>query len=180
MTVLEEHLALLLLGLQILQHNEATVTLLTFLTVSAVMAVSVMTAAPLKLNPGEIKVPLVKNGLDRPKNRYGRYGFRSFYSIFISTVGVDGARVCLWRFFLALWMVVVDLSQFPATPLSCDPEWFRSLWDICPYTPDSSWKLRIAPPTACWNHFLGVLSHHFKCEMKSPHLTDFSWDLVVF
>ena len=41
--------------------------------------------------------PLLENGLDRPKNRYGRYGFPSFYSIlkFISTVGVDGARVCL-------------------------------------------------------------------------------------
>ena len=25
---------------------------------------------------------------------------------------------------------------------------------------------------------LGVLSHHLKCEMKSPHLVAFSWDLV--
>ena len=58
--------------------------------------------------------PLPENGLDRPKNRYGRYGFPSFYSIFISTVGVDEARVFLWRFsFLALWVVVVDMSQFP-------------------------------------------------------------------
>ena len=42
-------------------------------------------------------------------------GFPSFYSIFISTVGVDGTRVCLWRFsFLALWVVVVvDIPQFP-------------------------------------------------------------------
>ena len=39
--------------------------------------------------------PLLKNGLDRPKNRYGRYGLPSFYSIFIATVGADGARVCL-------------------------------------------------------------------------------------
>ena len=39
--------------------------------------------------------PLLENGLDRPKNRYGRYGFPSFYIISISTVGVDGARVCL-------------------------------------------------------------------------------------
>ena len=39
--------------------------------------------------------PLPENGLDRPKNRYGRYGFPSFYSISISTVGVDGAGVCL-------------------------------------------------------------------------------------
>ena len=39
--------------------------------------------------------PLLENGLDRPKSRYGRSGFASFYSIFISTVGVDGARVCL-------------------------------------------------------------------------------------
>ena len=27
---------------------------------------------------------------------------------------------------------------------------------------------------------LGVLSHHLKFEMKSPHLVDFSWDLVEF
>ena len=39
--------------------------------------------------------PLLENGLDKPKNRYGGYGFPSFYSISISTVGVDGARVCL-------------------------------------------------------------------------------------
>ena len=38
--------------------------------------------------------PLLENGLDRPKNRYGRYGFPSFYRISISPVGVDGARVC--------------------------------------------------------------------------------------
>ena len=25
---------------------------------------------------------------------------------------------------------------------------------------------------------LGVLSHHRKCEMKSPHVVDFSWALV--
>ena len=31
---------------------------------------------------------------------YGRYGFPSFYSISISTVGVDAARVCLCRFSL--------------------------------------------------------------------------------
>ena len=60
--------------------------------------------------------PLLENGLDRPKNRYGRYGFPSFYSISISTVGVDGARLSLWRFsFCALWVVVVDISQFPVT-----------------------------------------------------------------
>ena len=34
-----------------IQHNEATVAVLTVLAVSAVMAVSVMTATPLKLNP---------------------------------------------------------------------------------------------------------------------------------
>ena len=39
--------------------------------------------------------PLLENGLDKPKNRCGRYGFPSFYSISIFTVGVDGARVCL-------------------------------------------------------------------------------------
>ena len=27
--------------------------------------------------------PLLEDGLDRPKNRYGRYGFPSFYSIFL-------------------------------------------------------------------------------------------------
>ena len=36
--------------------------------------------------------PLLENGLDRPRNCYGRYGFASFYNISISTVGVDGAR----------------------------------------------------------------------------------------
>ena len=35
--------------------------------------------------------PLLENGLDRPKNRYGRYGFPGSYSISISTVGVDEA-----------------------------------------------------------------------------------------
>ena len=34
-----------------IQHNEATVAVLTVLAVSAVMAVSVVTATPLKLNP---------------------------------------------------------------------------------------------------------------------------------
>ena len=34
-----------------IQHNEATVAVLTVLAVSAAMAVSVMTATPLKLNP---------------------------------------------------------------------------------------------------------------------------------
>ena len=60
------------------------------------------TPSPQKPFPGEIKVSTFtvaalfsKNGLDRPENRYGRYGFASFYSISISTVGVDGARVCL-------------------------------------------------------------------------------------
>ena len=27
---------------------------------------------------------------------------------------------------------------------------------------------------------LGVLSHQIKYEMKSPHLVDFSWDLVDY
>ena len=39
--------------------------------------------------------PLLEKGRDRPKNRYGRYGFHGVYSIFISTVGVDEARVFL-------------------------------------------------------------------------------------
>ena len=57
----------------------------------------------------------VENRLDKPKNRHGRYGFPGFYSISISTVGVDEARVFLSRFsFLALRVVVVDISQFPA------------------------------------------------------------------
>ena len=34
-----------------IQHNEATVAVLTVLAVSAVMAVSIITATPLKLNP---------------------------------------------------------------------------------------------------------------------------------
>ena len=36
--------------------------------------------------------PLLENGLDRPENRYGRYGLASFPSKSISTVGVDGTR----------------------------------------------------------------------------------------
>ena len=39
--------------------------------------------------------PLLENGFDRPENRYGRYGFASFDSLSISTVGVDGASVSL-------------------------------------------------------------------------------------
>ena len=59
--------------------------------------------------------PLLENGLDRPENCYGRYGFASFFaSISISTVGVDGATASLSSFSsLARWVVVVDISQFP-------------------------------------------------------------------
>ena len=32
----------------------------------------------------------------------------------------------------------------------------------------------------CDSQTLGVLSHHLKCEMKSPHLVDCSWDFVDF
>ena len=55
---------------------------------------------------------------------------------------------------------------------------------------------RVAPSTFLLNYFwaflgpcvwgrgrpcmLGVLSDHLQCEMKSPHLVDFSWDLVEF
>ena len=45
-----------------------------------------------KIWVGNRSGPLLENGLDRPKNRYGRYGFPSFYSNSISTVGVDGVR----------------------------------------------------------------------------------------
>ena len=35
--------------------------------------------------------PFLEDGLDRPKNHYGRYGLStSFYSISISTAGADG------------------------------------------------------------------------------------------
>ena len=60
---------------------------------------------------------LLENGLDRPENYYGRHGPASFYSISLSSVGVDGARVCLRRFsYLALWVVVVVVVDilFPA------------------------------------------------------------------
>ena len=86
--------------------------------------------------------PLLENGLDRPKNRYGRYGFPGFYSISISTVGVDEARVFLWRFsFLALWVVVVDISQFPARLISkelfCSTRWETALFTkYCPHRND--------------------------------------------
>ena len=39
--------------------------------------------------------PILENCLDRPENRYGRYGFAKFSSMSISTVGVDGTRVSL-------------------------------------------------------------------------------------
>ena len=59
-----EHLALLLLVLRI-QYNEATVAVLTVLVVSAVMAVSVMTATPLKVNP-PFSVILILGSAPRP------------------------------------------------------------------------------------------------------------------
>ena len=37
--------------------------------------------------------PLLEDRLDRPENRYGRYGFASFPSISVSTAGVARARV---------------------------------------------------------------------------------------
>ena len=37
------------------------------------------------------------------------------------------------------------------------------------------------PATVLWvPHSIGVLSHHLKCETKSPHLVDLSWDFVDF
>ena len=50
LAVLESTLPSVCLSYKI-QYNEATVAVLTVLAVSAVMAVSVMTATPLKLNP---------------------------------------------------------------------------------------------------------------------------------
>ena len=59
---------------------------------------------PIFLLPGEVKVrgnesiylhrsgPLLENGLDRPENRCGRYGFASFSSISISTVGFKSGK----------------------------------------------------------------------------------------
>ena len=45
--------------------------------------------------------PILKNGLDRPENRYGRYGFFAgfspAYSIYLAWL-VDGARDSLFRF----------------------------------------------------------------------------------
>ena len=52
-------------------------------------------AGETKVSTSTVAALFSKNGLDRPKNRYGRYGFPSFNSISMSTVGVDGARVCL-------------------------------------------------------------------------------------
>ena len=57
--------------------------------------------------------PLLDNGLDRPENRYGRYGFASFSGISISTVGWDGARISLSRFSFLAPGVVVDVIKFP-------------------------------------------------------------------
>ena len=76
--------------------------------------------------------PLLEDGLNRPKNRYGRFGFASFSSISISTVGLDGARVSLWRFsFVALWVVVVDISEFPVLQQS-ESSLKRELWVATP------------------------------------------------
>ena len=50
LVVLESTLPCFCLSYKI-QHNEATVAVLTILVVLAVVAVSVMTVAPLKLNP---------------------------------------------------------------------------------------------------------------------------------
>ena len=50
LAVLESTLPSICLSYEI-QHNEATTAVLTVLAVSAVVAVSVMTATPLKLNP---------------------------------------------------------------------------------------------------------------------------------
>ena len=51
LAVLESTLPYFCLSYKIQQQNEATVAVLIVLAVSAVMAVSVMTATPLKLNP---------------------------------------------------------------------------------------------------------------------------------
>ena len=63
--------------------------------------------------------PLLESGLDRPENRYGRYGFVSLSRICISTLGVDEARASLSRFsLLSLWVVVVvDVFQSRIWPL---------------------------------------------------------------
>ena len=55
--------------------------------------------------------PLRDNVPSRPENRCGRYGFVHFSSIFMSTVGVEGAE-------LALWAVVVQTSE--SVPRKCD------------------------------------------------------------
>ena len=63
------------------------------------------------------------------------------------------------------------------------PNFAGSSPPISPKTsPTSLWKslvltIRDNPQQ---NATLAVLSHHLECEMKSPHLVDFSWDLVEF
>ena len=58
---------------------------------------------------GKSKHPILENGLDSPKYRYGRYDFLSCYNISLSTIGVDGAFASE-----DLDSVVVDISQLPA------------------------------------------------------------------
>ena len=73
--------------------------------------------------------PLLENGLDKPEKHYGRYGSATFSSISISTVGLDGARVSLWRFsLLALWVVVADFFSFLLREKLYFPQFDRRKW----------------------------------------------------
>ena len=73
--------------------------------------------------------PLLENGLDRPENRFVRYGFASFSSISIATAGLDGARASLWWFLFllsrcshflveGLWENFQDWNRGKTPPLS--------------------------------------------------------------
>ena len=59
----------------------------------------------------------------------------------------------------------------------------RSFQKFLPFAflPSGSFRQRISGPKSLGLcpvlSALGVLSHHLKCEMKSPHLVDFSWDV---
>ena len=66
----------------------------------------------------------MKSWRQRPKNRYGRYGFPSFCSISISTVGVDGAFAYSWSFFAYILLrCLLDapspIASNKKTPIVC-------------------------------------------------------------
>ena len=83
-----------------IQHNEATVAVLTVLAVSAVMAVSVMTATPLKLNPPFPWSWSVRGPYERRRNLLPKFMPISFFkrvSRFLRCFRKGNPRKC-WKY----------------------------------------------------------------------------------